>query len=113
MVELNQNYLDIEEALFHIKDGVLLIYQKGSGSFLMLNNLLSSFHNDIYGSFVDLFNVFSINEFHPLFDDFNKTYGIPNNSAVLIIVDCKIVEIFHSPISKNRLLNSLQTIAKT
>ena len=101
---VNQDYSTIEETLNYLVDGILVIHQKGSGCFIMLNNLLASLHIERKAKGKEELRVFSINEDHPLYDDFTR------NTAVVVVINCQIREILYSPISKNKLLNSIQRL---
>ena len=107
MLELPQKYQEIDEVFNDLGEGILVVYQCGSGSFFMLKNLVDSYRKGSTKFNNSNPNIFAINEAHPLYKDFNKFYGIPNKTAVLIIKEGKIKEVLYGPFSKTKLMISI------
>lgn len=111
MKELDHNYNCVDEVIKQLGTGLIIVHSDGSGTFVMLKKLIEIQKDERDNLDTILPKIFSLNEDHQLYDEFNITFGLMYNSAILIICSAVVREVLLSPMSKSKLISSLKTIA--
>jgi len=111
MQAINHKYDKISKVLDTVGDGILVLHQKYSGTFLMLKNYIDSFSRDYENEQrLEGISFCSIDDEHTLFNELVATYQIKNSNALMVIRNGAVINVLNGPLYKNELQKQLNSL---